>query len=81
MTLPCKEQLDEANSVISTQLSDLNTAADKIADLQAQIVTEENAQKNSETETTAPAATDASDTDDQQDSTAALTATNAPEMM
>ena len=69
-----EKQLDEANSVISTQLSDLDTAADKIADLQAQI---ENAQKeNSETETTAPAATDASDTDDQQDSTAAPTATN-----
>ena len=64
-----EKQLDEANSVISTQLSELDAAETKIADLQAQI-------KSTQPETTVPAATDASDTDDQQDSTAAPTGTN-----
>ena len=64
-----EKQLDEANSVISTQLSDLDTAENTIADLKAQI-------ENTGTETTVPSATDTSDTDDQQDSTAAPTATS-----
>ena len=64
-----EKQLDEANSVISTQLSELDAAETKIADLQAQI-------ESTQPETTVPAATDASDTDVQQDSTAAPTGTN-----